>query len=91
MGCTISSDAAEPNSNKKSKNKIIGTPSDYKPLTKHDQVRIDMILDYWYDEKPWSENKHKHYRQLIEQVKTDDVHNETSKETQVETSDNKIQ
>ena len=61
MGCTVSLDGNEPSK----KNQIIGTPIDYKPLTKADTVRIDMILDYWYDEIEWSSEKHEHYLDLL--------------------------
>lgn len=64
MGCTISTDGTEPNSNKK--NKIVGTSVEYKPLTKQDQLRIDMIFDYWYDEDEWSDTKYQQFRTLLE-------------------------
>ena len=87
MGCSSSKDAAEPNSSKN--NKISGTPSDFKPLSKTDQTRIDMVLDYWYDETEWSEDKHRYYLSLLEQVAEQRNTDQSIKETAIESFDNK--
>ena len=54
MGCTTSIEGETP----KRTNKIIGGPVDYKPLDKCNKVRIQMILDYWYEEEEWTVDKH---------------------------------
>lgn len=48
-----------------------------------------MILDYWYDEIEWSEDKHRHYLGLLEQVAEQRNTDQSIKETGVESFDNK--
>jgi len=50
MGCAISVDGHEPSK----KNQISGSPVEYKALTKQDKIRIEMVLNYWYDEEEWT-------------------------------------
>ena len=64
MGCTVSVDGNEPSK----KNQIITSPIDYKPLKKGDKIRIEMILNYWYDEAEWSPMKHDYYLDLMAKV-----------------------
>ena len=82
MGCTISTDGSDPPSKK---NKISDMKCD-KPLNKYDLIRIEMVLEYWYDEEPWSDSKNNYFRSQLEQMDT----YKQSKETGAESSqDNK--
>ena len=64
MGCTTSVDGAEPK--RKSKNLFQGGTLNAKPLLNIDKVRIQMVLDYWYHEQEWTDDKHQHYLKLMQ-------------------------
>ena len=67
MGCTVSVEGSEPNTkNKNIGNQISGSVTDYKAMTKHDKVRIEMVLDYWYDDEEWSQDKYFYYLDLLQ-------------------------
>ena len=47
------------------RNKIQGG-GPFKPLTSVDHVRIKMVLDYWYDDSEWSDEKHEYFMKLMQ-------------------------
>ena len=65
MGCTTSIEGTEP---KKNRNKTLGG-GPFKPLTSVDHARIKMVLDYWYDDAEWSDEKHEYY---LKQMRTEE-------------------
>ena len=57
MGCTTSTDGGEPGSSKR--NQIIGAnPDPLKELSKKDRDRIRIVLEYWYDDREWTLERH---------------------------------
>ena len=54
MGCTTSTETGEPSktSNKRFPEKSTMGRFNYKDLDEMDHARINLILDYWYDEGP---------------------------------------
>ena len=54
MGCTTSTETGEPSktSNKRHPERDTMGRMNFKVLDDPDQARINLILDYWYDEGP---------------------------------------
>lgn len=54
MGCTTSTETGEPSKTQASRHPERGTMGrmSYKKLDEVDRARINLILDYWYDEGP---------------------------------------
>ena len=49
MGCTSSTDGAQPNGKNGNKSLAKGSEN-WKDMTELDDVRVKFILDYWYDD-----------------------------------------
>ena len=54
MGCTTSTETGEPSktSNKRYPERSTMNRINFKDLDELDQARVNLILDYWYDEGP---------------------------------------